>query len=98
MTEVIIYKPTKTVMQSGLSKNKYWYIRFVSKCTKYIEPLMGWTATNDIQQQIRLVFFSLEQAVTYAKVNKWQYNVIQDNKTYVKPKSYTKNFLKKFTQ
>src|SRR5260221_4909065 len=51
-----IYKPAKTAMQSGTAKTKEWVLDFEPEQAREIEPLMGWTSSADMGQQIRLRF------------------------------------------
>ena len=87
-----IYKPAKTAMQSGVAKTKYWLLEYVPESKKYVEPLMGWTGSEDTQQQVKLRFSSLEKAVTYANSNGIAYEVIEPQPRKKIKKSYADNF------
>ncbi len=43
-------------MSSGLSRTKLWVLEFDASKAPEIEPLMGWTSSGDMRQQIRLRF------------------------------------------
>ena len=62
-----IYKPAKTAMQSGTAKTKEWTLDFEPEQPRTIEPLMGWTSSGDMRQQVRLQFDSAAEAVTYCE-------------------------------
>ena len=62
-----IYKPSKTAMQSGFANTKAWALDFEPESPRQVEPLMGWTSSADMRQQLRLRFDSKEEAVTYCK-------------------------------
>lgn len=62
-----IYKPAKTAMSSGTAKTKNWVLEFAKDSAREIDPLMGWTSSNDTQAQVRLTFDTKEAAVAYAK-------------------------------
>jgi hypothetical protein len=62
-----IYKPAKTAMQSGAAKTKDWVLDFEPEEPRQIEPLMGWTASGDMRQEVRLRFPSAEEAVAYCE-------------------------------
>ena len=62
-----IYKPARTAMQSGTAKTKEWVLDFEPEQPREIEPLMGWTSSGDMAQQIRLRFDTAEEAVAYCE-------------------------------
>src|SRR2546430_12039840 len=62
-----IYKPAKTAMQSGAAKTKDWVLDYEPEQARVIEPLMGWTSSGDMRQQVRLRFETKEEAVAYAE-------------------------------
>ena len=61
-----IFKPAKNAMQSGRSKTKEWQLDYEPEQPRSVEPLMGWTSSGDMKQQITLRFHSKEEAVAYA--------------------------------
>ena len=69
MKKAKIYKPSKTVMQSGLGKLDKWVIEFKTKNTA-INPLMGWESSTDTLSELKLEFSTKELAIDYAKKNK----------------------------
>ncbi|MEP5760878.1 MAG: ETC complex I subunit [Litoreibacter sp.] len=62
-----IYQPAKTAMQSGVAKTKDWILEYVQNSARSVDPLMGWTSSNDTQAQVKLRFSSKEAALAYAK-------------------------------
>ena len=62
-----IYKPAKTAMQSGTARTKAWVLEYEPEQPRVVEPLMGWTSSADMKQQIRLNFDSKEEAVAYCE-------------------------------
>src|SRR5262245_48094713 len=64
-----IYRPAKTAMQSGHGNTKEWVLEYEPEEPREIEPLMGWTSSGDMRQQIRLHFENAEEAVAYCKRN-----------------------------
>jgi hypothetical protein len=60
-----IYKPARTAMQSGTAKTKEWVLDFEPEQPRVVEPLMGWTSSGDMKQQLRLSFDTKEEAVAY---------------------------------
>lgn len=92
MSYARIYRPAKTAMQSGLAKTQKWILEFESKGTRYREPLMGWTGTQDTQPQVRLKFTTLQEAQAYAKKHDLKCHVEEPREAALKPKSYGDNF------
>ncbi len=87
-----IYKPAKTAMQSGKAKTKDWVLDFEPSEPKEVEPLMGWTASGDTRQQVRLRFDTKEEAVTYCERNGIPYQVFDPRPTKRPFISYADNF------
>jgi len=55
---------------------KSWLLEFEHWGRRDIEPLMGWTASNDPYASIRLEFPDLESAVAFAESRGWRYSII----------------------
>lgn len=62
-----IYKPSRSVMTSGKARTKGWNLRFEPRRAPFIEPLMGWTGSDDTLTQVELNFPTLDSAVRYAE-------------------------------
>ena len=87
-----IYKPAKTAMQSGTAKTKSWVLDYEPEQPRAVEPLMGWTSSSDMRQQLRLRFETKEEAVAYAERHGIPYQV-QEAKTAARHGlSYADNF------
>jgi hypothetical protein len=87
-----IYQPAKTAMSSGRAKTKRWVLEFEPERARTIEPLMGYTSSDDMQSQVRLTFDTKEAAVAYAERNGIPYRVF-DPKERVRPAiAYSDNF------
>ena len=93
MRKAKIYKPTKTVMQSGERNTKKWLLEFDTLNTG-VNPLMGWVSSKDTMSEVKLKFSTREQAISYAKKNNINYYVIEPQKERIIKKSYSDNFLK----
>jgi hypothetical protein len=88
-----IYKPSKTAMQSGHAKTKDWVIDFEPEEPRQVEPLMGWTSSGDMRQQLRLRFATKEAAVAYCERNGMAYQVSEEAKPVSRRGvSYSDNF------
>lgn len=61
-----IYQRPKNAMQSGKALIDQWILEFDPAEAKKPDPLMGWAGSGDMQQQVRLVFASAQEAQAYA--------------------------------
>ena len=93
MKKALIYKPSKTAMQSGIKKYEKWIIEFLTD-QPGVNPLMGWESSTDTYSEIKLEFSSKDLAIEYAKKNKIDFEIIESKKRKIVKKSYTDNFLK----
>lgn len=87
-----IYRPAKTAMQSGKAKTQRWVLDYEPETRKSVEPLMGYTSSSDMKQQIRLYFDSQEDAVSYAKREGLAYRVEKTRNRIVRGSAYADNF------
>jgi len=87
-----IYRPARTAMQSGVAKTKDWLLEFEQEQPRSIEPLMGWTSSGDMKQQLKLRFATREEAVAYAQKNGIAYQVFEPKDASPKVLSYSDNF------
>jgi ETC complex I subunit-like protein len=87
-----IFKPSKTAMQSGLRRTKDWALEFEPEEPRSVEPLMGWTSSGDMRQQLRLRFHTKEEAVAYCEKRGIAYLVTEDTPAPRKVISYSDNF------
>lgn len=90
--KAIIYRPTKTAMQSGRARTRRWLLEFDAETARRIDPLMGWTSSADTSQQVRLSFESEEAALEYCRKHGLDYEIRLPHGRRVKPKSYAENF------
>jgi hypothetical protein len=87
-----IYQPARSAMQSGKARTKKWVLEFEPEQPREIEPLMGWTSSSDMRQQIVLDFDTPDEAVNYAKAHNIPYQLFEPHKLAAKVKSYSDNF------
>ena len=87
-----IYKPSKTAMQSGRSKYNKWVLKFLDQKNQLKDTMMGWNGGSSTVSQIELKFTSKEEAVSYAKKNSIDYEVLETSERKVINKSYADNF------
>jgi hypothetical protein len=87
-----IYRPAKTAMQSGKAKTHLWVLEFDQEQPRRIDPILGYTSSGDMKQQLKLTFENQEQAEAYAKREGIEYRVIQPKDANRQVVSYTDNF------
>ena len=87
-----IYRPARNAMQSGKGKTKNWVLVYEPSAPRDIEPLMGYTSSRDMRQQIKLSFDSVEAAEAYAQKNGIAYAVQTAHEETPKRQSYPDNF------
>ena len=73
----IIYRPARSAMTSAPRPN-YWILEFEPSRPLQVEPLMGYTSSNDPYRSIRLKFPDRESAVEFAEQQDWRYFVRED--------------------
>ena len=89
---VRIYKPARNAMQSGQSKTR-WVLEFEPEARREVEPLMGWTSSSDMNQQVRLMFASKDEAIAHAEKNGIAYRVEEPAKPAARAaQTYSDNF------
>ena len=79
-------------MQSGKAKTGEWVLEFEPESPRHIEPLMGYTASGDTRQQVRLDFPSAEAAIAYCERNAIPYTVYKPHEPRRRRTSYSDNF------
>lgn len=81
-------------MSSGTAKTRHWVLEFAPASAREIDPLMGWTSSDDTQSQVRLTFDSKEAAVEYARDNEIDVLVLEPKKRKpnIRPRGYGENF------
>ena len=92
MTAARIYRPARSATQSGMARTKQWLLAFEQETGKETEPLMGWTSSGDMRQQLRLWFDTKEEAVAYATREGIAYRVEEPHVAHRKGLSYADNF------
>jgi hypothetical protein len=87
-----IYRPAKTAMQSGRALTREWVLEFAPETPRKVEPLMGWTSSSDMKQQLRLRFATQEEAVAYAERHGIPYRVYEPKEPARRKIAYADNF------
>jgi ETC complex I subunit conserved region len=87
-----IYKPARTAMQSGDANTKEWVLNYEPEQAPTVEPLMGWTSSGDMKQEVQLSFDTKDEAIAYCERHGIAYQVFE-SKPPVRPRiSYSDNF------
>ncbi len=89
-----IYQPARNAMSSGLGKTRKWVLEFAPARPRELDPLMGWTSSDDTQTQVRLSFDSRDEAVEYARAHGIDAQVFTPHKRRpnIRPGGYGDNF------
>lgn len=89
-----IYRPSKTATQSGTAKSRDWVLEFSPETARRIDPLMGWTSSDDMNSQVRLNFETREAAEVFARAKGLDYVVLKprERKPNIRPGGYGDNF------
>jgi hypothetical protein len=87
-----IYRPAKTAMQSGTRNTREWVLDFEPQQPRAVEPLMGWTTSGDMLQQVRLRFDTAEEAINYCVRHGLAYELFDPKPNARKGLSYSDNF------
>ena len=87
-----IFKPAKNAMQSGRSKTRERQLDYEPEQPRAVEPLMGWTSSGDMRQQLRLRFETKDEAVAYCERNGIPYQVAEPKAPARRAISYSDNF------
>jgi hypothetical protein len=86
-----IYRPTKSATQSGSARTKLWLLEFPSQ-DREIDPLMGWTSSDDTRPQVQLRFADKEEAVDYANKHGIDFRVEEPKPEKRRIMAYADNF------
>ena len=78
--QVRIYVPAKSSTQSGHGSGN-WLLEFIEKPrSKFKETLMGRTSSNDMSNEVKIKFPTLEKAIEFAKKKNYDFEVIEPKK------------------
>ena len=87
-----IFKPAKNAMQSGRAQTREWQLDYEPEQPRAIEPLMGWTSSGDMKQQLTLRFDTKEDAIAYCERKGIAYQVIEPKEPAHRQAAYADNF------
>ena len=87
-----IFQRPKNAMQSGKALTDEWLLEFVPAEAKRPDPLMGWSGSGDVQQQVVLKFPTREAAQAYADRYGIDVRVLPTPPKRLKIQAYADNF------
>lgn len=87
-----IYRPAKSAMQSGTATSREWQLDYEPEQPRVIEPLMGWTSSSDMKQQVTLRFDTKEEAVAYCERHGIAYQLFEPKEQVRRKATYSDNF------
>ncbi len=87
-----IYKPARTAMQSGQAKTAEWVLDYEPEQPRTVEPLMGWTSSADMKQEVHLSFGTKEEAIGFCERHGIAYQVFETKPPPRARISYSDNF------
>lgn len=89
-----IYRPARNAMTSGMAKTRKWVLDYAPASAREVDPLMGWTSSEDTQTQVRLRFDTKEAALEYAEARGIDAVVLEPKprKPNIRARGYGENF------
>lgn len=89
-----IYRPARTATQSGQAGASHWVLEFSPGSERDVDPLMGWTGSQDMDSQVHLRFDTREAAEAYARENGIDAVLVSTKirKPNIRPRGYGENF------
>ena len=87
-----ISKPAKNAMQSGKMKTREWQLDYEPELPRAVEPLMGWTSSADMKQQITLRFPTKDEAIAYCERKGIAYQLIEPKQSAHRQVAHADNF------
>jgi ETC complex I subunit-like protein len=87
-----IYQRYRNAMQSGKARTGEWVLEFESARPKRPDPLTGWSGGAETQEQVKLIFPTVEAAQAYAVRQGIDYHVVPPSQPKLKLQSYADNF------
>ncbi len=88
-----IFCPARNALQSGQAKANNWLLDYVpAQQPRSLEPLMGWTSSNNTRMQVRLRFETKEAAIAYAQREGIAYRVEEPQAALRRAMAYSDNF------
>jgi ETC complex I subunit conserved region len=87
-----IYQPARNAMQSGKANTKEWLLDYEPEKAPTIDPLMGWTSSTDMKQEVHMSFDTKEEAIAFCEREGIAYQVFETKPPVRQHISYSDNF------
>jgi hypothetical protein len=87
-----LYQRYRNGMQPSRAATDEWVLEFESKTARRPDPLTGWSGGADTQNQVQLLFPTLEAARAYAEREGVDVHVVPPSTRTLKIQAYADNF------
>jgi NADH dehydrogenase len=89
-----VCQPGRTASRCGRAGTRDWLLDFAPDTAREVDPLMGWTSSDDTQAQVRLRFPTREAAEAYAAEHGIDVVVTEPKprRPVIRPRGYGENF------
>lgn len=87
-----IYRPAPNAMQSGKANAQHWLLEFENAASRSVEPMMGWTSSDDTRTQVRMRFDTRDEAIAFAQREGIEYRLSEPREPKRVIKAYADNF------
>jgi hypothetical protein len=87
----IIYKNKKSPTQSGKLHKDFWVLEHINDKGVKSDLLTGWK-TNETNLKKKMKFLNKEEAISYAKKNNLDFEILKEVNKEINNKSYSDNF------
>lgn len=87
-----IYQRYRNAMTASRALKDEWVLEFESTAPRRPDPLTGWSGGADTQNQVQLVFPTLEEAKAYAEREGVDVHIVPASKPKLRIQAYADNF------
>lgn len=90
---VVIYRAQRKVTQSSKLPKGDWFLAYLPENPDNTDNVMGWKGGENSSLDIKLGFSSKEEAISYAKDEGLDFEVLESGKKGTVSKCYADNFV-----
>ena len=87
-----LHRPAPSTTQSAPAHRQPWVLEFEPNYPLRIEPLMGWTSSEDVLQQVKLTFPTRQAGLRFADKHGLRCIIFEPHQRCCRPKSYSAQF------
>ena len=87
-----IYQRYRNGMQASRAAKDEWVLEFESRTPRRPDPLTGWSGGADTQNQVQIIFPTLDAAKAYADREGVDCHIVPASTKKLKIQSYADNF------